>query len=133
MTKANIRHSLMLISLLLTGTTAWAQPTGALTGVWRQDDQISAVTVNVVRCSDNDALCATVIAERLAPGDPSLLNKIVARDMGPSGKQSWKGKYVIDGQSMAASAKLTSKDKMLFKVCLMPFLCDSIQFNRISG
>lgn len=131
MTKANLKHSLLLISLILTGTNAWAVPAAPLAGVWRQDD--NSATVRIAACGDRGELCATVIAERLAPGEPSLLNQIVARDFRPAGKQSWKGKYFADGQSLAATGKMVGNDRMTFKVCVMLLMCDTLRFNRITG
>jgi uncharacterized protein (DUF2147 family) len=131
MTKANLKHSLLLLSLILTGTTAWAAPAAPLAGVWRQTD--NSATVRIAPCGNRGELCATVIAERLAPGEPSQLNQVVARDIRPAGKQSWKGKYLADGQSLAATAKLSGNDRMTFKVCVMPLLCDTLRFNRVTG
>jgi uncharacterized protein (DUF2147 family) len=131
MTKANLKHSLLLLSLMLTGTTAWADPAGSLTGVWQQDDQ--STTLRIAPCGNRGELCATVIAERLATGDPSSLNKVVAREIRPVGKRSWKGKMLTDGQAFAATAKLVGNDRMNLKICAMPFLCDSLRLNRMNG
>lgn len=125
------RQRVLILSLMLMGTTAWAAPTAPLAGIWQQDDNSS--TVRISACGKPGDLCATVIAERLAPGEPSLLNKVVAREIKPSGKQIWKGKYVADAQPMAATAKLSGKDRMTFKVCFNALICDSVRFKRVAG
>lgn len=131
MTKANYKHTMLLLSLIFTGTTAWAAPAAPIIGVWRQTDD--SATVRIAPCGSRSELCATVIAERLAPGAPSLLNQVVARDFRPVGKQAWKGKYLADGQTLIATAKLNSIDRMTFKVCVMPLLCESLRFSRVAG
>lgn len=131
MNKANIALSLALLSLTMTGTMTVAAPNAQLAGVWQQDDNSS--TVRISTCGNRGELCATVIAERPKPGEPSLLNKIVARDIRLTGKQIWKGRYVVDQQSMAATAKLSGNDRMTFKVCVMPLLCDTLRFRRIGS
>lgn len=138
MTKANIKRTLLLLSLMLTGTTAWAQDQGAVAGVWRVDD--GSATVRVAPCSGNSSnWCATVIEEQLKPGEPSMLNKIVARDMRPidkngGSKKGWTGRMVADdGQSYKATAKQQGRDGLTFKICVMPMLCDTMRLSRVRG
>jgi uncharacterized protein (DUF2147 family) len=130
MTKANIKHTMLLLSLMLTGTAALAQSPASLGGIWRLQD--GSATVRVTSCNGNgNTWCATVIEERLQPGEPSMMNQSVVRDMRPNGKQGWSGRYVVDGQSMKATAKLLRADQINFKICAVAFLCDTIRLDRV--
>jgi uncharacterized protein (DUF2147 family) len=114
----------------LTGTVR-AQSTDPLAGVWMQDD--GAATVRIGLCGNGPAQCGKVIAERRKPGESSLLDQTVAQNFLPKGKRAWKGQFVVDGSPMAASAKLISTDKMAIKICALPFLCETLRFNRVAG
>lgn len=105
-----------------------AQTVPSLAGVWRMTD--GTATVRISQCDSSTDFCAKVIEERLKPGETSSLNQIVVRDLRPKGKSSWAGRYITDGQSMKATAKLTSPDALSFKFCAMAFLCDTIMLNR---
>ncbi|NJS13318.1 MAG: hypothetical protein HC788_00465 [Sphingopyxis sp.] len=119
----------LLLSLTLVGSPATAQTASPHYGVWRQDD--GSVTVRIAACPQSTAACATVIAERIQPGEPSLLNQTVVRDMIPNGARRWRGRYVVDGQSLNATARLLSDDRLTMRVCALAFLCDSIRLERI--
>jgi uncharacterized protein (DUF2147 family) len=116
------------LMILLPATSSSAQTVPSLAGVWRQSD--GSATVRISPCEGSSNWCATMIDQRLNPGEPSLLNQMVVRDMRSNGKLAWTGRYVVDGQSMKASAKLRGPDALSFKVCAMAFLCDTIIFNR---
>lgn len=108
-----------------------AQTSTEIPGVWRADD--GSYTVRVAPCAVKTQWCATVIDERLKPGEPSMLNQMIVRDMRPARKNSWSGKYVVDGQSMKASAKLTGANALSFKVCAFAFLCETTRLKRIGN
>ncbi len=119
-------------ALLFTlATSAQAQMPPSLLGVWQQDNGES--TVRVAQCGASPYLCATVIAEKRKPGDPSSLNQTIVQDMRPNGKNGWTGRYIVDGQSMKASAKLSARGMLSFKICAMPFLCETIRLNRVGN
>jgi uncharacterized protein (DUF2147 family) len=105
-----------------------AQTAPSLAGVWRLTD--GSATVRIMQCDGSTDFCAKVIEERLKPGETSSLNQIVVRDLRPKGKASYVGRYIADGQSMKASAKLTGADALTFKFCAMVFLCDTMTLNR---
>lgn len=129
------KFPLLLASVISVSATALvpaslhAQNGQTLSGLWRQDD--GSVTVRVAPCRNSTNWCATVVEERLQPGEPSMLNQMVVRDMKPNGKKGWKGKYVVDGQSMSATAKLLRADTISFKICAIAFVCDTIRLNQV--
>ncbi len=135
MTKANIKRTVFILSLMFTGTVVWAQDQAALAGVWRVDD--GSATVRISTCSGSSNWCATVIEEKLKPGETSMMNKVVARDMRPidkkgGSKKGWSGRMVADdGQSYKATAKQQGQDGLTFKICVMPLLCDTMRLNRV--
>lgn len=111
--------------------SALAQSTPTLDGIWRTQD--GNTTVRVAKCPNSANWCATVIEERLAPNEPSSLNQMLVREMRPKGNQGWIGQYVVDGQNMKASAKLTNSATLAFKVCAIAFLCETIRLDRVRG
>jgi uncharacterized protein (DUF2147 family) len=123
-----IPASVAAIAVFASGI-AHAQTAPNVAGVWRQQD--GSATVRIAQCPQSANWCATVIAEQLKPNDPSLLNQMVAREMRPKGADSWTGQYVVDGQSMKASAKLSRTDVLSFKVCAFAFLCETIKLDRV--
>jgi uncharacterized protein (DUF2147 family) len=131
----SLKFPLLLASVISVSVTAlvpaslYAQTGQTLSGLWRQDD--GSVTVRVAPCSNSKNWCATVVEERLQPGEPSLLNQMVVRDMKPNGKKGWKGKYVVDGQSMSATAKMLRADTISFKICAIAFVCDTIRLKQV--
>jgi uncharacterized protein (DUF2147 family) len=135
-------RKLLVLTLLVTtlptqlmAQTVPTAPDGALTGVWRTED--GSATVQITECAVNSGkkkgYCGTVIEEVLKPGEVSSLGQTVVRDMVPTGKQSWKGKFIGDGQPISATAKQPSADKLSFRICAFAFLCDTLRLNRVSG
>jgi uncharacterized protein (DUF2147 family) len=120
---------LMMAIVTITPIPSLAQAPHPLAGIWRQDD--GSATVRIQNCSNRETICGTVIAERLEPQQPSLLNQTVVRDMRPAGKQAWVGNYVVEGQSMKARAKLLGPDALAVKVCSMGIFCETIRLNRV--
>lgn len=116
------------LCLAATPSIISAQSPVSLTGVWVQDN--GEATVRVEPCAQGSGWCATVVAEKLQPKDVSRLNQTVVRDMLPKGKQAWAGKYITDGQTLKATAKLLNPNTFTFKVCAFAFLCDTLKFNR---
>ena len=126
-----IRISLTLI-LAATSNAASAAPPPSIGGVWQQDD--GSTTVRVAPCPDSPSSpswCATVLKETLTANQPSLVGQTIVRDMRAKGQQAWVGRYVVDGQSMKASAKLLRADSLSFKICAIAFLCETLKFRRI--
>ncbi len=123
--------ALALTIASLSSNSALAQLAQNLDGIWRTQD--GSATVRVAKCPTSANWCATVIDERLTSGEPSKLNQMLVREMQPKGSQGWVGQYVVDGQSMKASAKLTNPAMLAFKVCAFAFLCETIRLNRVRG
>ncbi len=129
MRKSFIASVLAIASLGSVSASAQSAPN--LNGIWRAED--GSATVRVATCPSSANWCATVIEERLAPGEPSSLNQMIVREMRAKGTKGWTGEYVTGGQSMKASAKLSGPDKLAFKVCALAFLCDTIRLSRVRG
>jgi uncharacterized protein (DUF2147 family) len=105
-------------------------PASPLQGNWRQDD--GSTTVSIAPCIGSNALCATVIAERLQPGEASSLNTIIVRNIRPSGQSEWTGQFFSDtNQTMQAKLKLVTPNRFTVKVCAMAFVCEKINMERI--
>lgn len=102
----------------------------ALTGFWAPQDR-SAV-IEVAPCPQNSAkLCAVVVKETLAAGEPSLLGQVVVKDLAPKGKNKWRGRYVVDGSDLGANARLTGPSQLEFQICL-GFFCETETYTRTS-
>ena len=115
---------------LLTGAALAAAPAIIQPGVWRTQD--GTTTVRIADCKGTSDQCATVIEERLAPGEPSQLGKTLVRDIRPGSKKGWTGKYVADNQPLAAKISQAGPNTMKFKICAFAFLCDTIILARLS-
>lgn len=115
---------------LLTGTALAAPSAIIQPGVWRTQD--GTATVRIANCKGTSDQCATVIEERLQPGEPSQLGQTLVRDIRPASKKGWTGKYVADNQPLAAKISQAGPNTMKFKVCAFAFLCDTIVLTRLS-
>lgn len=129
MTKTTLITIAMLIAASASASMAEAQTARSLDGLWRQDD--GSVTVRIADCPRATSKCATVTEERAVAGQSSLVNQTVVQDMRPDGARRWRGRYVVDGQSMNATARLVSTDTLTVRVCAIAFLCDTIRLNRV--
>jgi hypothetical protein len=109
--------------------SAKQSPVNPLQGSWRQDD--GSTTVKIAPCAGSDALCATVIAERLGSGELSSLNEIIVRDIRPSGQSQWTGQFVTNSQPIKAKIRLVTPSRFTVKVCSMIFMCENINMDRI--
>lgn len=109
--------------------SAEAQTSAIIDGTWRAKDGTS--TVVIAPCPNGADRCATVIGERLDPGQPSNLNQIVVRDIRPDKKRGWRGRYIADGADYKASVKLSGNDAFNFKICAVAFLCETQPFVRL--
>jgi uncharacterized protein (DUF2147 family) len=121
-----------LFGMILT-TAAYSQTVSpSLDGVWRQDD--GSTTVRIAPCAGSVNLCATVIEERLPlpKGVTSSMNQVIVKDMKPSGKNSWKGKFIDAQGTLDATAKLSNPTSLAFRACVAVFLCQTNNFKRVS-
>ena len=117
----------MVASTTITPALAQSGPASPLAGVWVQDD--GAATVRIAPCGPS--LCGTMIAEKLQPSDPSQLGQTVIREIRANGKKGWTGKYIADGSSFGTKIKQSSANAMVVKICALPFMCDTLRFNRV--
>jgi uncharacterized protein (DUF2147 family) len=102
----------------------------ALVGDWRATDGSSVA--RVAPCRSGPGLCATVVRERLEPGEPSQIGREVVRGLRPTGKGEWRGLYGDDGR-LSARVRLRSADDLDLRVCAGPMLCETSRFHRIES
>jgi uncharacterized protein (DUF2147 family) len=121
--------SFVITFAAMMASNAEAQTSAVIDGTWRAKDGSSTVVIGP--CPTGVDRCATVIAERLDPGQPSNLNQIVVRDIGPDKKRGWRGRYIADGADYKASVKLSGNDAFNFKICAFAFLCETQPFVRL--
>jgi uncharacterized protein (DUF2147 family) len=117
-----------LIALSLT-TTAYAQSIPSLLGKWAAKNGTS--TVNIAPCLGSTDLCATVIAEKRAPNEPSSLGKVAVQGIRADGKKGWRGRFVDNGADYPASVKMKGADIADFKICVFAFVCETQQYRRL--
>jgi uncharacterized protein (DUF2147 family) len=99
-----------------------------LEGDWRAVDGSSLV--RIAACRGAAGLCATVIEEKPAPGEPSSLGKVVVRNLTASGN-AWKGLYNDGTRDLPATVRPVG-ETLEFKVCMGP-LCDTARFARVAA
>lgn len=109
---------------------ATAQSNNPLVAVWRQDD--GAATVRIAPCDKGPNYCAIVVAEKLELGEASRLGKVTVKDIRPSGPRCWTGLFIDQSATMNAKVQQISADVMSFKICAIPFLCETKRFQRIA-
>ncbi|OSZ64956.1 hypothetical protein CAP40_14105 [Sphingomonas sp. IBVSS2] len=109
---------------------AQAQAASPLLGDWRAHD--GSAVARIATCSAGESLCATVIEERLAPGDASSLGRVVVRNLRPA-NGGWKGEYISDRQAFPARARLVNADTIEFQVCAAAIVCDTARYMRVKG
>ncbi len=121
-----------LLGMILTSPSYAQTASPSLNGVWIAED--GSTTVRIAPCAGSTNMCATIIKERLPlpKGATSGINQVIVKDMKPSGKNSWKGKFV-DGQgTLNATAKLLKPTSLAFRACLAVVLCETINYKRVS-
>ena len=78
------------------------------------------------------ALCATVLADQPAAGQPSLAGKQVGINFVP-GKDGWSGQILTeDGSALAATISLANASRLDLKVCVMAVFCDATSYWRVA-
>ena len=116
----------LALSLSAPVATQAADP---MLGVWRQND--GAATVRIAPCASGTDNCATVIDERLQPGETSRLGKVTVKDIRPAGTMRWTGVFVDQGATFGAKIRQLSPTTMTFKICALAFLCETKRFQRV--
>ena len=109
---------------------AQAQAASPLLGDWRAHD--GSAVARITACSAGEGLCATVIEERLAPGDASSLGRVVVRNLRPA-NGGWKGEYVSDRKTFPARVRLVNADRIDVQVCAATIFCDTARYMRVKG
>jgi uncharacterized protein (DUF2147 family) len=117
--------SITLASAVFAAPGAGIQP-----GKWRTDD--GTTTVRIANCGGASTQCATVIEERLQPGEKSAMGETLVRDIRPNGKKGWVAKLVGDGESLNAKISPAGPGRLKMKICAMGIMCDTIGLVRIS-
>lgn len=121
-----------LIAMLLSMLPEWAKAEEpALAGRWASADGNS--TIEIAGCADMaGTLCATVLADRPAAGEPSLAGKQVGVNFTPV-EQGWSGRILTgDGNALPATITLPETSRLELKVCMMAVLCEEISYYRVA-
>jgi uncharacterized protein (DUF2147 family) len=93
-----------------------------------------SAVINVAPCSAQAArLCGVVEQEKLAPGEQSLLGKVVVGDLTPAGPGRWRGRYFEGSASFGATVQVVSSLLIEFRVCVAPLLCQTEKYQRAGG
>lgn len=128
-TKTYAAMALFALSLgCLTAVDAVAQAPSPLLGDWRAED--GSATARVAPCRAGPGLCATVVEERLEPGEPSALGKEIVTGVQPS-RGAWTGLYDAGSRRLPARIRLLAPARIEMKVCLNPLLCETLRFQRV--
>ncbi|WP_298123686.1 DUF2147 domain-containing protein [Brevundimonas sp.] len=114
--------------ICLSAVGAVAQSPSPLLGDWRAVD--GSATARVAPCRGGEGLCATVIQERFVPDEPSVLGRVIVRNLVP-GRNGWTGMYVDGGQRLNARVKLLNDRTLELRVCVNAFLCDTGLYARV--
>lgn len=118
-----------MFALIAAAAVSVSTPATGLLGIWRADDESS--TVRVAPCGSS--LCATVIAEQLKPGEPTMLGQVAASDIRPAGSLRWTGMLANNGgPPMKSVFRQTAPDRMNLKVCAMVIMCETLRFQRVA-
>ncbi len=122
-------YKFLLISASLILSVPVAAQQTDLIGTWKQTT--GASTVKIAPCESGRDLCATVIAEEIKAGEPSMLNRVAVRDVRPAGQQRYVGTFVDEnGGTLGAKIRQTAPDQLQLKICVLSFLCDTMKFVR---
>ena len=119
---------LALLALIASPAQAGERP--ALAGLWTSKDR--SATIEIADCPETaGALCATVVADRPAAGEPSLAGKLVGVNFIPA-KGGWAGHiFADDGTPLPATIKLPNAARLDLKVCVMAMFCDETSYYRV--
>ncbi|CAN7562501.1 hypothetical protein LJR016_004054 [Devosia sp. LjRoot16] len=122
-----------LVTMLLSMVPEWAKAEEpALAGRWTSADRSSVI--EIAGCADMaGALCATVLADKPAAGEPSLAGKLVGVNFAPI-RGGWAGQILTgDGSALPATITLPNITQLDLKVCMMAVLCDEVSYYRVGG
>lgn len=100
-------------------------------GMWHPDK--SSDWVASLCGEDNSRLCITVVGLRNhmdTEKNRPYLNKMILDHAKPAGKNSWKGKLHLFGQTGDATVTLRSVNDLNVKVCIYVVLCKEYPMTR---
>ena len=103
-----------------------------LAGTWTTASRNS--TIEIADCPQTaGALCATVIADKPAAGEPSLAGKLVGVNFIPA-KGGWTGQVLAEeGNALPATITLPNAARLDLKVCVMAMFCDETSYYRVGS
>lgn len=122
-----------LIALLLSLLPEWVKADElALAGRWTSADRNSLI--EIATCPNfAGTLCATVLADKPAAGEPSLAGKQVGVNFMPA-KDGWVGQIVVeDGSMLPATITLPNATRLDLRVCMMAVFCDDASYYRVGS
>lgn len=122
-----------LIAMLLSMLPEWAKAAEpALAGRWTSADRNSVI--EIAGCASTaGALCATVLADNPAAGEPSLAGKQVGVNFTRT-NTGWSGQIVTgDGNALPATITLPDATRLDLEVCMMAVFCDEVSYYRAAN
>ena len=110
----------LVVALFLSTGPACA---GDLAGTWRELGGEAAV--RIAPCRDDVATLCVVLVEPQRRGG----ERIAVSGLRAAGENRWRGRYVLDGQPLAASITLTASDQADMTACRWA-LCKTVRYGR---
>lgn len=124
------KAGLGLLMAVAMATPSWAQ-SADVTGMWHPD---KSSDWEASLCGDNNSqLCIRVVGLRDhmdTEKNRPYLNSMILDHAKPSGKNRWKGKLHLFGQSGDATITLVDANNLGVKVCIYVVLCKEYPMTR---
>ena len=117
-----------IVYTLMLALTATAAPPPSLIGTWQSAD--GRALARIAPCTGDAAtLCAHTFKENAGVASTG---RLVMTGLKPARPAEWKGKYLLDGDALAATLRLVDADLVEIKVCRW-FLCQSDRYRRVEA
>ena len=103
----------------------------SLQGTWTEATQGN--TIEIAPCAEPaEALCVRVLADRPERGQKSRAGAVVARALTATQAHQWSGEFLgPEGQRFPMQITLADTDRLTYKVCVLPRMCDGGAYTRV--
>jgi len=103
-----------------------------LQGTWREAAQ--GHTIEIAPCAERaETLCARVLADHPERGQKSRAGAVVARALTATQAQQWSGEFLgPGGQRFPLQIMLADTERLTYKVCVLPRLCNGGAYTRVA-